>query len=257
MGRSKVRPMLPDLPCNRWMKSDVFDLTTIFFLVMAVAILFKLWSVLGTRTGEERPPYDPYSPQDAANDDKVVPLPGARKPDFEPQSEQEAVQDNSPKGWGSIAEDGTPLAKGLTSIAARDRSFDPNEFLHGARIAYEMIVTAFADGERNQLESLLTPPVFDGFSSVITERESRKETVSSTFIGIDDATLVEAEMNGTDARVTVKFRSKLISATLNETGEVTEGDPKKVREVTDIWTFERDTGAQDPNWRLAATEAAN
>lgn len=235
----------------------MFDLTTIIFLVMAVAILFKLWTVLGTRTGEERPPYDPYSPQNAANDDKVVTLPGVAKPDTDIQPDPEVVQDNRPSGWGNLAEDGTPLADGLTSIAARDRSFDPNEFLHGARIAYEMIVTAFAEGDRKQLEMLLTPPVFDGFSSVITERESRKETVSSTFIGIDDATLVEAEMSGSDARLTVKFRSKLISATLNETGEVTEGDPKKVREVTDIWTFERDTGAQDPNWRLAATEAAN
>ena len=239
------------------MMSDVFDLTTIIFLVIAVVILLRLWKVLGQRTGDERPPYDPYSPGDAANDDKVVTLPDVRKSDAPSAHTPVLVEDDAGPGWGDFAPKGSPLADGLTAISSRDPGFDPKQFLDGAGIAYEMIVTAFAQGNRAQLESLLIPAVFDGFSSVIAEREARGETVSSTFVGIDDANIVEAGVKGSNARITVKFRSKLISATLDGDGQVTEGDPKKIREVTDIWTFERDLSSRDPNWRLAATEAAN
>lgn len=243
---------------NKMEASDVFDLTTIVFLVIAVAVFLKLRNVLGRRTGEERPPYDPYTPGSAANDDKVVALPGVRKSDAGSDASEPAPEDLAgPRTWGDVAPEGSPLADGLTAIAEGDPAFEPEDFLYGGRGAYEMIVTAFAQGDRDQLESLLLPSVYDGFASVISDRESRNETVSSTFVGIDDATIVEAGMKGSDARVTVKFRSKLISATLDDDGEVIEGDPKKVREVTDIWTFERDTGSRDPNWRLAATEAAN
>ncbi len=239
------------------MKSDVFDLTTIIFMAIAVVILLKLWRVLGQRTGDERPPYDPYSPRDAANDDNVVTLPGVGKTDAPSAYTPDLTTGGEDPDWGAIAPKGSPLAEGLTAILNRDPGFDPETFLEGGAVAYEMIVTAFAQGGREQLQPLLIPAVYDGFSSVITERESRDETVSSTFVGIDDATIVEAGVKGSMARLTVKFRSKLISATLDGAGEVTEGDLKKIREVTDIWTFERDLNTQDPNWRLAATEAAN
>ena len=237
--------------------NDVFDITTIIFLVAAVVILLKLWRVLGQRTGDERPPFDPYSPHSADNDDKVVTLPGVRK-DQTGSGAMLDVDDAEPDyDWGKIAPDGTPLAENLTAIAKQDPEFDPRAFLDGAGIAYEMIVTAFAAGDRKQLESLLKPSVFEGFSSVISEREDRNETVSSTFVGIDDANIVEAGVENSEARITVKFRSNLISATLDDDGEVIDGDLKKAREVIDIWTFERDLGSRDPNWRLAATEAAN
>ncbi|VAW10981.1 Tim44-like domain protein [hydrothermal vent metagenome] len=237
--------------------SDVFDLTTIIFLAIAVVFILRLWRALGQRTGEERPPYDPYSPGDAANDDKVVTLPGVRKSEAPSAYSPVLVDEGAGPDWGKIAPQGSPLAEGLTAILNRDPSFDPEQFLEGAGVAYEMIVTAFADGDRSQLKSLLIPAVYDGFSSVIAEREARDETVAATFVGIDDATIVEAGVKGSSARITVKFRSKLISATLDGNGKVTEGDSKKVREVTDIWTFERNLGSRDPNWRLAATEAAN
>lgn len=235
----------------------MFDLTTIIFMAIAVVILLKLWRVLGQRTGDERPPYDPYSPGNAANDDKVVTLPGVRKADNQSAYDPDLAENGENPDWGAIAPEGSPLADGLTAILSRDPNFDPEQFLDGAGIAYEMIVTAFAQGDRDQLKNLLIPAVYDGFSTVITERETRGETVSSTFIGIDDANIVEAAVKGSMARLTIKFRSKLISATLDGAGEVTEGDPKKIREVTDIWTFERDLNSRDPNWRLAATEAAN
>jgi predicted lipid-binding transport protein (Tim44 family) len=236
--------------------NNVFDLTTIFFLVLAVVIFLKLRSVLGRRTGQERPPYDPYSPREAANDDKVVTLPGVRKSGSRAATAA-AEAPELPESWGDLAPAGSPLAEGLSAIAAADPAFDPEKFLDGARMAYEMIVTAFAEGNSRQLRSLLNTTVYDGFAAAIADREARGETVSSTFIGIDDATIVEAGQKGTDTRVTVKFRSSLISVTRDSDGEVIDGDEKKVREVTDIWTFERSTRSRDPNWKLVATEAAN
>jgi len=239
------------------MISDVFDLTTIIFMAIAVVILLKLWRVLGQRTGDERPPYDPYSPRDAANDDNVVTLPGVGKTDAPAAYAPDLTAEGAEPDWGAIAPKGSPLAEGLTAIYSRDPGFDPETFLEGGSVAYEMIVTAFAQGDRDQLKPLLIPAVYDGFDSVISEREARGETVSSTFVGIDDANIVEAGVKASVARLTVKFRSKLISATVDGAGEVTEGDAKKIREVTDIWTFERNLKSSDPNWRLAATEAAN
>lgn len=238
------------------MMTEVFDLTTLIFLVLAVVIFLKLRSVLGSRTGHERPPYDPYSPREPANDDKVVTLPGPRKAG-EGRETQPAPAPVSARNWGNLAPAGSPLAENLTAIASADPDFAPDQFLEGARMAYEMIVTAFADGDRKQLKTLLGPAVYEGFAAAIADRETRGQKVTSTFIGIDDATIVDAGLKGTDARVTVKFRSELISATLDRDGKVVDGDAKKVREVTDIWTFERDTSSRDPNWRLVATEAAN
>jgi predicted lipid-binding transport protein (Tim44 family) len=138
-----------------------------------------------------------------------------------------------------------------------DPGFDPNHFLDGAKAAYEMIVMAFAQGDEATLTQLLGSDVYDGFQRAIRERETRGEKVESSLVGIDKADIIEAEIKSRTAYVTVKFVSELISVTRDAQGEVVEGDPKKVREVTDIWTFARDVSSKNPNWKLAATEAAN
>ncbi|MCC2113637.1 MAG: Tim44 domain-containing protein, partial [Hyphomicrobiales bacterium] len=120
-----------------------------------------------------------------------------------------------------------------------------------------MIVTAFAEGDRRTLKQLLSREVFDGFVGAIADRESRGGTVESTFIGIDKAEIVEAEMRGRTANITVRFVSQLISATRDKSGAVIDGDPNAIADVTDIWTFSRDTNSRDPNWKLVATEAAH
>jgi predicted lipid-binding transport protein (Tim44 family) len=138
-----------------------------------------------------------------------------------------------------------------------DPGFDPNHFIDGAKAAYEMIVMAFAQGDDATLKQLLGSDVYDGFQRAIRERESRGEKVESSLVGIDKADIIEAEVKNRTAYVTVKFVSELISVTRDADGEVVEGDPKKVREVTDIWTFAREVGSKNPNWKLVATEAAN
>jgi len=122
-------------------------------------------------------------------------------------------------------------------------------------MAYEMIVLAYADGDRKTLKNLLSKEVYDGFVAAIADREARSEKVQSSFVGIRKNDLTGAEMKGTEAHVTLRIVSELISATRDAAGTVIDGDPDTVAEVKDVWTFARDTRSRDPNWRLVATEA--
>jgi predicted lipid-binding transport protein (Tim44 family) len=235
----------------------VFDIYTIIFLALAVFIFLRLRSVLGQRTGRERPPYDPYSARDAVRSpasDKVVTLP-PRSAEPAPARPVEAAPPPSADRWKDIAETGSSVAAGLDAIAAADSSFDAKHFVAGARAAYEMIVTAFAEGDRRQLRSLLSREVFDGFDTAISARESRGETVETRFVSIDGATMTGAELRARTAQITIRFVSKLISATRNRAGNVIDGSADKVTDVTDVWTFARDVTARDPNWKVVATEA--
>lgn len=232
----------------------MFDIYTIIFLALAVFIFLRLRSVLGQRTGRERPPYDPYSARDAvrgATGDKVVALPG--------RSAETAVQPTPTiepsERWKDIAAPGSAVANGLSAIAAEDPAFDAKHFIAGARAAYEMIVTAYAEGDRRILKNLLSREVYDGFESVIREREERKETAETRFVSIDTAEITAAELRGRTAQITVRFVCQLVSVTRDRSGEVIDGNPDKVTEVTDIWTFARELSSRDPNWKLVATEA--
>lgn len=235
---------------------DVFDIYTIIFLALAVFIFLRLRSVLGQRTGRERPPYDPYAAREPARPatDNVVQIPSrapeaARKPD-------EAPADAAPaERWKGIAEAGSPVANGLDAVAVADRSFEPNHFLTGARAAYEMIVTAYAEGDRRTLRNLLSREVYDGFETAITDREKRGDVVETRFVSIDKATITNAEVRGRSVQLTVRFQSKLVTATRNKAGEVIDGNAETVTDVTDVWTFARDASSRDPNWKLVATEA--
>lgn len=231
------------------------NIYTIIFLALAVFIFLRLRSVLGRRTGRERPPYDPYSARDAVRSpagEKVVTLP-SRPVEAAPRPIE--VAQPSAERWKGVAETGSATASGLDAIAAVDSNFDVQHFLTGARAAYEMVVTAFAAGDRRQLRGLLSREVFDGFDAAISEREARGETVESKFVSIDSATVSAAELRGRNtAHLTVRFVSKLVSATRDRSGAVIDGNAEKVTEVTDLWTFARDVSSRDPNWKVVATE---
>jgi len=236
----------------------VFDIYTIIFLALAVFIFLRLRSVLGQRTGRERPPYDPFSRPDAVRtptSDKVVPLPTRNAPAKSPAAEAAEDAIPAPDRWQGVAESGTPIAAGLDAIVKNDPSFDAQSFLAGARGAYEMVVMAFAEGDRRALKNLLSKEVLDGFENAIREREERGETVETRFVSIDKAEVTAAEARGQTAHVTVRFVSHLISATRDRAGGVIDGSVEKVTEVTDVWTFARDVSSRDPNWKLVATEA--
>ncbi len=231
------------------------NIYTIIFLALAVFIFLRLRSVLGRRTGRERPPYDPYSARDAVRSpagEKVVTLP-SRPVEAAPRTVE--VAPPSAERWKGVAETGSPTAAVLDAIVAADSSFDAQHFLTGARTAYEMVVTAFAAGDRRQLRGLLSREVYDGFDAAISEREARGETVESKFISIDSATVHAAELRGrSTAQLTVRFVSKLVSATRDRSGAVIDGNAEKVTDVTDLWTFARDVSSRDPNWKVVATE---
>ncbi|MBI2713263.1 MAG: Tim44 domain-containing protein [Rhizobiales bacterium] len=233
---------------------DVFDIYTIIFLALAVFIFLRLRSVLGQRTGRERPPYDPYTsaPPVRPAGENVVALPN-RTPDAVAQNPAEPVEPT--ERWKGVAEAGTPIAGGLDAIAAVAPDFDAKHFLTGARAAYEMIVNAFAEGDRRTLKNLLSREVCDGFEAAISEREKRGETVESRFVSIDNAEITAAELRGRNAQLTVRFQSKLVSVTRDKAGNVIDGSADKVTDVTDVWTFARDVSSRDPNWKLVATEA--
>jgi predicted lipid-binding transport protein (Tim44 family) len=232
----------------------VFDIYTIIFLALAVFIFFRLRSVLGQRTGRERPPYDPYSARDAVRSpasDKIVTLP--QRP-AEPAVSRPAEPAQPPADrWKDVAESGSSVAAGLDAIAAADPSFDAKHFITGARAAYEMIVTAFAEGDRRQLRSLLSREVYDGFDAAIGERESRGETAESRFVSIDGSTITLPSSART-AQITVRFVSSSFPSRAGARA-CHRGSPEKVTDVTDVWTFARDVSSRDPNWKVVATEA--
>lgn len=229
-----------------------FDFGTIFFLIAAVVIFFQLRNVLGRRTGSERPPFDPYTAsrtgdKDAAKKpENVVSLPRKRAPG-EPADDIYVAID-------AFAKPDTDLNKGLRAIKDNDPAFEPKTFVDGAKMAYEMIVMAYADGDRKTLKNLLSREVYDGFVAAIGEREAKSEKIQSSFVGIDKADIVSAEMKGGEAHITLRIVSELISATRDKAGAVIDGDPETVAEVKDVWTFARDTRSRDPNWKLVATE---
>ena len=157
------------------------DIYTIIFLALAVFIFLRLRNVLGQRTGNERPPYDRAARNvvQGAQDNNVVPMPGAviDQAPLAPTADVAPPTDR----WKGLAEPGTPLAQGLDAIAAQDSSFDPRHFLSGARSAYEMIVLAFANGDRRALKDLLSSEVYESFDAVIKDREKHEQKTETRF----------------------------------------------------------------------------
>jgi predicted lipid-binding transport protein (Tim44 family) len=235
------------------------DLSTIVFAIVAIFVVFKLRSVLGTRNGAERPPSDPppspRGPGDFAKTPPggnviplgVAPRPGARLDD----------PAGAPDRWKGYGEPGSPLVSGLDAIASADRSFAPDSFLAGARAAYEMVVAAFAVGDMTTLRRLLAPEVLANFDKAIRARQSAGQTMTTTLVSLDAADIVEARQSGSLASIAVRFAAKLASATRDASGATIEGSGGDVADHLDIWTFTRDVGSRDPNWLLATTQTVH
>ena len=244
-------------PCGSDSSESLQDVIDFWWIYAAVAVLIfvKLWSVLGQRTGRERPPHDGYSARDSvrpSTNDNVVALPGrAAEPPSKPVDSAPPPADR----WSGIAEVGSAVAAGLDAIAREDQSFDAKHFIAGARAAYEMIVTAYAEGDRRTLKGLLSRDVCDGFEAAIRDREGKGETVESRFVSIDKSDITDAELRGRTSQITIRFVSQLVSVTRDRNRNVIDGNPDKVTDVTDVWTFARDLSSRDPNWKLVATEA--
>lgn len=233
------------------------DIYTIIFLALAVFIFLRLRNVLGQRTGNERPPFDRAARNvlHGAQDNNVVPIPGTVIDQAPPSPTADVVPPTD--RWKGLAEPGTPLAQGLDAIAAQDTSFDPRHFLSGAKSAYEMIVLAFANGDRRALKDLLSPDVYESFEAVIKDREKHEQKTETRFVSIDKAELVGAEARDRAAQLTVRFVSQMITVTRDKAGTIVDGSADTVADITDVWTFARDITSRDPNWKLVGTGSAN
>ncbi|MGH7126224.1 MAG: Tim44/TimA family putative adaptor protein, partial [Stellaceae bacterium] len=144
---------------------------------------------------------------------------------------------------------------GLAKLKSADRSFDERAFLKGARGAFEIIVNAFAAGDTAALKPLLSGEVYSSFATAIQQRVTAKETHETNLMTIKDCDLVQAGLEDNIAFVTVKLVSDQVNVTRAADGTVTDGDPDRVVEKTDFWTFSRDIRARDPNWQLVATRS--
>ena len=248
--------------------NGTIDLFTLLALSAAIVAIFKLRSVLGRRTSdddarmEQRAQRAAEEARAAAASDKVVALP-RRDRDL---PEQPAPVNTISKAEReaqirSFSSDNESLSKGLIEILDADPAFDPEQFLTGAKRAYEMIVTAFAEGNLKALRELLNDEVYDSFAGAIAERKKRGEQVDQSFVGISKANILEADVTNGTANITVRFVSQLISAIRDKAGEVVSGDDSSVQDVNDIWTFARDVSSaralQSPNWKLISTQSSN
>lgn len=237
------------------MSGGGFQLLDIILLaVVAGFLVLRLRSVLGKRTGHQErvDPLAAYRARQQQQQQGEPPVEGednvARFPGTE---EADATQS---LGKADLPKDATPLAKGLMAIREADRAFDPREFVGGARAAFEMILQGYAKGDLKALRPLLANEVFEEFAGAIKEREQDGETLETTLVGIGQADIVEAELQGKTAFVTVKFVSEQINVTRDASGKAIDGADTRVETITDLWTFARNTRSRDPNWTLVATD---
>jgi len=228
-------------------------LELILFALVAGFLVLRLRNVLGRRDGHQPAQRnDPFN-RESANEDKVVRLP-ERDERSRPAIDEPAPDEDDERPDGAAAAGGS-LQSGLAQVRTADRSFDPEQFLSGARVAFELVLDAFAKGDEAALKPLLSPEVYNNFLRSIRERLAANETLQTQLVAVRGLELTEAYMAGRTAHVTVRITSEQIRVVRDASGAVVEGDPEAETDVVDEWTFARDTRSPDPNWQLVATGA--
>jgi predicted lipid-binding transport protein (Tim44 family) len=205
---------------------------------IAIFLILRLRSVLGTREGFEKP--------------AARPEPMRR----EPRRDFEVIEGGPDNDIIDHVEDGSDAAKALAAMKLAEPGFSVQEFLHGARGAYEMILMAFERGEIDELRKFLAADVLESFESVIRQREAQGLTIAAEFVGVRELTLQNAtyDRDTQEGEITVRFVGELTSVVKNADGEIVEGDSTEIKRQRDVWTFARTMGRDDPNWVLVATD---
>lgn len=220
---------------------------------IAAFLIYRLFSVLGTRHGEERERQNPFGSEAlqkrALQDAPAAPLTPQSQQTVIPLAGMDQLVD------GKANEDGR-IAEGLNDIAAADRNFQIGSFMQGARAAFEMVVMAYSRGDLDTLRGLLSPKLYSDFEAGVKAREAAGHSNELTIHRIKSARIVEAHLGGTMAYVTVDFDVEETSVTRDAGGSIVDGDPDKIFSVEDVWTFTRDVRSSDPNWILIETRAA-
>lgn len=204
---------------------------------VAIFLILKLRSVLGTREGFEKPavPVEDLRPKVRRDFDVIE-----GGPDRD-------IVDHVPEG--------SPQAGALAAMKQAEPSFSVNTFLQGARGAYEMIVMAFEKGDLASIRPFLSDDVFQSFTEAVAERERNGLTVEANFVGLRELTLTDAtfDAGSRHAEVSVRFLGEMTSVVRDRAGTIVEGSPTEIKRQRDVWTFARTMGATDPNWQLVAT----
>ncbi|PRX37163.1 Predicted lipid-binding transport protein, Tim44 family [Meinhardsimonia xiamenensis] len=205
---------------------------------IAVFLILRLRSVLGTREGFEKPPA-PLPREDAA----------PRRPGFE------VIEGGPDRDITDHVPADSDAARALAAMKAVEPDFSVTEFLQGARAAYEMILMAYERGEIDELLPLLDREVYESFAEVIDQRRQQGLTIEANFVGIRDIQIVDAHFDPKtrEAEITVRFVAEITSVVRNAEGEIVEGSPTEIKKQRDTWTFARIMGDEDPNWKLVAT----
>lgn len=219
-------------------------LDIILFAMIAAFLVLRLRSVLGKKTGHQRPPT-----LERSTKKEEVPVSDENLVEF-PKSKRDTI-DTADAGAEEIADD--PLTPALTEVKIADPNFNPSEFSEGAKGAFELVVEAYAKGDEETLRTLLNDEVFNDFSAAIKERYDAGETLDFTLIGIKTAKIIDARVEGKMAFVTMQFDSEQINITRDKDDSILSGDPNQIEKISDIWIFARNTQAGDPNWTLVET----
>ena len=220
----------------------------IFFAMIAAFLVLRLRGVLGRRDGHQGKIQNPFKNQPSEQqDNNVITMPDRTVADGDEGALKESALD--------VGESDDPMVRGLMEIQRANPDFDAEDFVSGSKIAFELILSAYSSGDAGTLKPLLSTEVFADFSQAIRDREQAGETLEDTLVGIKSADIVEAYLEGRTVNITTKFISEQINATRDENGDVVDGNPNAVIEVTDFWTFARDTKSRNPNWTLIATSS--
>jgi len=227
----------------------------ILFAVVAAVLIGRLRSVLGTRHGDERQRPNPLeqakqqTQKDSLNAPARAPI-DIPKLDKVNQAHTMVISDDFLKPDGVSID---TIKKNLTAIAVADHQFNLEDFLQGAKMAFEMITDSFAKADRDILKPLLSEDLYAAFEGVISDREDKQQTSHYELHRIKDARIADAKLGGVMAYVTVDFDIEQTSTLTDKDGEVIDGNPDKISETHDVWTFSRDIRSPDPNWELVAT----
>lgn len=205
---------------------------------IAVFLILRLKSVLGTREGFEKPP-EPSKPA---------------RPN---RPELEVIEGGPDRDITDYVDEDSDAAKALAKMKKIEPGFSVAEFVQGSRGAYEMIVMGFERGELNEIQPFLAEDVFDAFVSVVAAREDQGLKIEAEFIGVRETKVVNVEFDDTtrEAEVTMRFVGELTSVVRDSDGNIVEGSPTEVKRERDTWVFARQMGSSDPNWTLVATDA--
>lgn len=211
------------------------DPALIIFIALSAFIAYRLYSVLGTRTGEER-------------QRDVEGLQRARTREAREEAPPAPAEPEPSKPL-------PPVSAAAEPLRAADPAFDERGFIEGAKGAYEMIVEAFNSGDLKSVRRFIAAPVFEAFKSAIGARESAGRRADLKFVGVEQAKIVTSRVEGGAASASVEFLSNQVRATYDRDGKLVDGDPNRIDLVKDLWTFSRQLSSNDPNWTLVATGA--